>query len=255
MSDTAKNLTEVIKNITEVPTVKRTFDNWLYRKTRKFNLESEMMQLEDAENMKKFHESLQNGAKAIPEEFRIEPKRCIADRAYDRSLYYIEEEELIKLFENLIVASADARYAKNNHPAFISIIEQLSPLDAQNLRLFKGVSSLPLVDYIYNYQHGKYHIFQPDVFLENPNEQDIELQSVSIRNLARLALIELPEKDLARVNNPSKYAKYKETSLYQERLKMFEEGEFSLEIIGVDMLCSYAKVTPFGKSFIETCVR
>lgn len=254
MLDTVKNLTEMAKNVTEMPTVKKTLDNWLYRKTRKFNLETEMMQLEDAEKMKKFHESLQNGFEAIPEEFRAEPKRCIADRAYDRSSYYIDEEELIKLFENLIISSADERYAKDNHPAFVSIIEQLSPLDAKNLKLFKNSSDFPLVDYVYK-KATSYTVFQSDVFLENPDEQDITLQSISIRNLARLGLVETPEKQITTPEELHLCEKYEKTGLFLEHVDKLKNGQLPPTVISVDALCGSVILTPFGQSFIDTCIR
>lgn len=254
MFETAKNLTELAKNITETPTVKRTFDNWLYRKTRKFNIESEMMQMEDAEKLKKFHESLQNGFESVPVEYRVEPRRCIADRAYDSSLYYIEEDELINLFENLIVASSDERYLSDSHPAFISIIEQLSPLDARNLMLFKKQDLQPIVDYVYDLKSG-YSVFYPDVFLENPEEQNINLQCVSIRNLVRLGLLELPEKQFSRLPDDSVYEKYKQTPLYLSLLSRLNSGQLPPDVIGVKTIDSYVALTALGKSFLKVCVR
>lgn len=244
-----------VDTVTNTPSFQRSLDNFVYRLFRRPNQKAEMMRVEDTIALEQYKENLLSGYHSIPNEHQTQPKRCIVEPAFDESLYYLEEPELIKLFENVILSSADARYSKYNHPAFVSIIKQLSPLDASNLKLFKDKSSLPLVDYVYDYPNGRYHVFQPDVFLENPKEQDIELQAVSIRNLARLALLEIPEKDLAKVNNPSLYAKYKETPLYLEHLDKHASGQLPDKILRIGMICSYAALTPFGKSFIKVCVR
>lgn len=246
---------KIVEETSKTPVIQRTFDNLLYCFFHKPNLKAEMLRIEDSVLLNQYEEKLKIGYQTIPDDQKLPPKRCITDRALVESLYYIEEADLRSLFENLILSSVDLRYIKHNHPAFIDIIKQLSPLDARNLKLFRNKNSLPLVDYIQDYPKGRFNVFCSDVFLENPDEQDIELQSISIRNLARLALIELPEKQLAQVDDDSLYSKYKESSLYLDHLDKFNSGKLPSNVIGINMLCSYASVTSFGKSFITTCVR
>lgn len=243
------------KTFAETPSCQRALDNFVYWLFRKPNQKIEMMRIEDSVSLKHYEENLISGYNAIPDEHKIAPKRCITERAFDESLYYIDEPVLLKLFEKVILSSADARYAKYNHPSFINIIEQLSPLDARNLSLFKDEFSLPLVDYVYDYANHTFHVFSTDVFLENPDEQDIELQAISIRNLARLGLLECPDKQIARVKKSDRYEKYEKTSLFLDNLTKLKNGELDSQIVNVTMHCSYVMITPFGKSFIETCVR
>lgn len=114
----------------------------------------------------------------IPEENLIDPPMNIVGPALEASKFYIEEEELRKMFAKVVAASMDSRRSTNVHPAFVEIIKQLDTLDAQNIKLFDDLQhdALPIVEYrVYSEDNQiSYGVIDRHVFLSNPNCQDIK---------------------------------------------------------------------------------
>jgi len=247
-------LSNIAKNVCKLPAAERTIDNLIYWIFHKPNQKIELLRLENSAELDRHEEALKQGAQNIPEEYKMPPMRCITARALEESLNYVDQEDLIKIFQNIILSSVDSRYAKHNHPAFIGIVLQLSPLDARNLKLFKKHPDYPLVDYVYS-KSTSYTVFQPDVFLENPDEQDIELQSISIRNLARLGLVNTPDKQITTPDEPHLCEKYEKNQMFLEHVNKLKSGQLPSDVISVDALCGSVSLTPFGQSFIDTCIR
>lgn len=252
------SLESITKEVIETPSAKRFIDNLIYKFIRKFNLPLEKIRIEDNIALNQYATAIEVGQNAIPVENRIVPRPCIVDRAIETSLYFLDENSILILFQNLIISAADERFASRLHPSFVDIIQQLSPLDAENLKLFaeKVVqdmdSELPIADYIYENEKHAFEIFQKNVFLENHLEQDIHLQAVSIDNLARLNLIYVPdyvEKGFSRIEDESLFEKY-----YQTEMFLNATTNIPAEYVKVNILPGYARLTDLGKDSITVCL-
>ena len=58
-----------------------------------------------------------------------------------------------RCFKICLQISADIRYQSQVHPSFSAMIAQMSPLDAENLELFKGGRTLPIARYKYTLEN------------------------------------------------------------------------------------------------------
>lgn len=98
------------------------------------------------------------------------------------------------MFQNLLANSADIRYQSQVHPSFSAMIAQMSPLDAENLELFKGGRTLPIARYKYTLENDGERAAFTNCFLKNPkmiHATDIDLQATSLSSLERQGLIEI----------------------------------------------------------------
>ena len=80
-----------------------------------------------------------------PEEIQT-PPLMIAGPALEALRFTYEEDELCDLFTSLLATSIDRRTAEQAHPAFVSIISQLTPDEAQIIQYFKNNGDQPVVD-------------------------------------------------------------------------------------------------------------
>ncbi|MGH1280463.1 DUF4393 domain-containing protein [Bacillus basilensis] len=145
---------------------------------------AEKTQLKRVRSLNQFKDELEQAVSSIPEENIVEPPLHIVGSSLEAAKYYFENDELRKMFANLIAASINSDMASKAHPSFVEIIKQLSPLDAMNLKLFKSNGRFPIVQYVYTKadKHGS-KPFKTNVFLENKKIEDIDLNAASISNL------------------------------------------------------------------------
>lgn len=193
-----------------------------------------------------FKSSLEGKVAAIPQEQLCEPSLSIVGPALDASKYYFEEPELREMFANLIASSMDSQKATSVHPSFSEIIRQMSPLDAQNLTYF--ITWRPVAEYR-RVPEGKegFQVFLSHVFLANPNEQDLNRQSVSLASLARLGLIDISYEQF--LTNENFYDSFKQTDLYRRFAASLPKN------VKPDIQKGLASPTPLGTQFIQVCLR
>ena len=72
-------------------------------------------------------------AASIPPENVQQPNLKILGPSLEASRYYIEEEELRKMFAKIIASSLDNRKNNTIHTSFVEIIKQLDTLDSRIL--------------------------------------------------------------------------------------------------------------------------
>ena len=99
---------------------------------------AEKRKLRYAVELEKYNKELQETINEIPKENRVEPDIQIVAPALEASKYYVEKEELRKMFVNLIAASINSDKVASVHPIFNDIIRKLSSTDAL---LFKAVAN------------------------------------------------------------------------------------------------------------------
>ena len=83
-----------------------------------------------------FEKEMEHKYNSIPEKERVEPQLHIVGPTMESLKYNIMDDDLAELFSNLLVSDMDMRTQNLCTPAFVKVIEQLSPADA---RVFKAV--------------------------------------------------------------------------------------------------------------------
>lgn len=199
--------------------------------------------------LKKFEEQLNDGFSKIPDDYFQEPKASCVTKISDTFRHVFDEAELRDMFLKLIFSSYDSRKSPKIHPSFFEIIKQLSPLDAQNLTLFKSSPELPIAQYEAKYKSGGKKDIKPLVFLSNPINQDIETQAVSMITLNRLGLLDISytnhfvsDKAYELFDNDPTFISLVE---FYSNLPEYERAVYSK---------GQASITALGEAFITICL-
>lgn len=95
-----------------------------------------------------FKETLTKKVEAIPEEKRVEPKESIIGPVLEAAKYRIDSDELRDMFAELIASSLNEDKQEWIHPAFIDILQNISPNDAKTLLQLKAWKDTHLVPVI-----------------------------------------------------------------------------------------------------------
>lgn len=184
--------------------------------------------------------------KPIPEERIVQPPATIEAPAAVQCVLLGEGDEvadLREMFENLLVASMDRSTAAGAHPAFVSMISQLTPDEA---RILKSVEQprYPLfwvrtAEQNETISHGIRSLLGVDLGIDSGRFQQY------ISNLERLGILRISEESMLVIEPYNQLAQliktefaWNETELNNARL---ERGT--------------VEVTPFGRQFLDTCVR
>ncbi|WP_025148770.1 DUF4393 domain-containing protein [Bacillus sp. H1a] len=208
--------------------------------------------------LNKFKEELEQKTSSVPEENIVEPPLHIVGPSLEASKYYFESDELRTMFANLIAASINRDTIAKAHPSFVEIIKQLSPLDAINLKLFKTTNRYPIVryDFLNTNNNGSFP-YKTNVFLENAETMDVDLNATSISNLDRLGLVSITYKTY--LSDDTFYKKYLDNPFFQKTKQEFEQYNLtlnpaSIKFNDVNIRKGIVDITPLGESFIEICI-
>lgn len=127
----------------------------------------------------RFRERYKQRLQDVPVENRELPSFRIGCSVLKEVAYSADEPDFQEMFANLLAAASDNRVADEAHPGFANIINQLTPLDAKNVKVIVGDPN----------GNARYEMSHYDLIheIENENERDI---LASIDNLVRLGLIE-----------------------------------------------------------------
>ncbi|MBL8740660.1 MAG: DUF4393 domain-containing protein [Myxococcales bacterium] len=151
-----------------------------------------------------------------------------------------EVADLRELFENLLMSAMDSATAGSVHPAFVTVISQMTAEDAW---VAKSITQ---------HDYAAFNVFQqfPDgtkrphglyALLGIDAVKDPRLRARCISNLDRLGIVAVGG------NSPSNPREY-------EELKKVVEADFP-EGTDTWSLGTVVAVTPFGQQFLDTCVR
>lgn len=197
-------------------------------------------------DFEEFKKEFESKVSEIPENSLKEPKLSILGPTLEASKYYFEEKSLRSMFASLAASSVDERKERYLHPSFPEIIKQMSPLDADNLRLF--TSQLPIAEY-YKLKKGSTTktTLLSNVFLWNKDEQDVELQSQSISSLDRLGLLRTEYQQT--ILGGKFYSDFYTTTYFMNLTIQANKAGF---LTGVTR--GRAVLTPLGKSFKLACL-
>lgn len=192
----------------------------------------------------------------IPDDKKIEPKLAIVGPALEASKFYIDEEILRDMFAKLIANSMNLDKQQFINSAFVEIIKQMSPLDAQILKSFITQRQQPISRFI-EYRRDQDKNLKRDEFFtlvdivytvsESDNVDNVNLiaNSVSVNNLSRLGLIECTLSQLGE--------RLAEDNVYETHQQIMEKV-FKTQHPDVDIMKGFVKITPLGSAFIQCCM-
>jgi hypothetical protein len=182
----------------------------------------------------------------VPEDRLLPPPPTIAAPA---ALHYAllgegaEVAELREMFENLLIASMDRNTVASAHPAFVSMISQLTCDEAW---LLKSVEQpeYPLI-WVHTYEpntkisHGIRSLLGVDLSIAPPLFQQY------ISNLERLGILRIVSRAMLVIEQYNQL---------EEMIKV-EFGWNKAELDRASLQAGTIEVTPFGRQFLDICVR
>lgn len=145
-------------------------------------------------NLKMVENELENQLLDTPPEKIVEPDPYIAVPALQAISYSYDNDELRSMYAHLLSKAMHEDYRTQVHPSFIEIIKQLSPTDCLIFREIMTNQENPLIDAAMIVDLDNKSHQSPA--LKNINSftscKDYEQSRISIDNLERLKLIEIP---------------------------------------------------------------
>lgn len=183
----------------------------------------------------------------IPDEHRIQnPNPSVIFPAIQTLLYYLNEEEIRKLFVNLLSSAYDKRKISNLHPGFINIITQLSPNDARILHYIHAHQDF--IGIIAIKSNEEYPLIDSKIVFDI----GIEQLSLSMNNLSRLGLLTV---DSYLIQSQAVYFVSESDDFSITDLSDVNQGIKSYIIEkGYDLYRNKTYITQLGKSFLKVCV-
>lgn len=188
---------------------------------------------------------------SIPEDKRCEVHPQIGLPIIEK-LTYTTCDEIADLFTSLLASASSSETVNTAHPAFISMIERMSPDEARILEYLKDKEDIQYCDInVYSNQNSGY-----DTLFEHVTmiEEDVALiypenTNAYLANLVSLGIL-CDKKGTFRMDK-TQYNRIKgkyhveelTASLVPERFKSIKVEE------------SYYQVTPFGRLFIQACIK
>jgi len=179
----------------------------------------------------------------------------VALQALNEAKFAINEEEIQRLFSNLISASLDKKTSGSAHPAYIEIIKQLQPDEAKILRFMfnkekhrKGHA--PTIDVVQQDSGGStvgITSTTPEVNLicEDADCDNLDNSVMYFSNLKRLGLLtptsgtSFPKEEHERIFSSEKVKEICRVNSHLDRVS-YKSGQYSF--------------TGFGHGFVNSCV-
>ena len=238
------------------------FGDLLAMATSKIHFSAEKMRLQQAHDLEEFKKSLSDKVNAKPEECLVEPRMQVVGPAVENAKYCMDEPKIREMFQNLLANAADERYQSKVHPSFSAIIAQMSPLDAENLSLFRKKEVYPIARYKFNLSGGGEYVSFTHCFLVNSKMKtadELELQAASLSSLERQGLIEIIYGQL--LLDKTVYEPFENTEIMQRSritLSIYQAMENEntpddMRHTSVTQQNGIVKLTPFGKEFTQVC--
>ena len=230
---------EIGKTLALIPKVINTallpIQEWIYSKEVNFE-KTKILISEKLEN--------------VPEEKIVSPESCVAVPAIQALSYSMDSDELRNMYANLLAKAMNKDTRDQVHPAFTEFIRQMSPIDADILKIFLDNPQMatPLIDVIErNQENNSYFLIIPN--LTNISKYDNLTVSISIDNLLRLGLINIPADKS--INSTSAYETITDTMIF----KNFKEIYKLKPGYKIDILKKLISITELGTKFSEICIQ
>jgi len=203
----------------------------------------------------------------IKESERTLPDPNIVGSTLNSAQFSLHDENLTDLFANIISSSADINLHHQVHPAFVQIVQQLSPMDARGLSWIwkeyghhhgKTPSNFPLASFGRKNETGVF-IYIRDlsemIFIEKSADYEIgPSENTSILdNAERLGLIKREfSQQLSSKSGEGTISPYEKILYHPNIIKynniIHSEGDQSVSVLG------YGYFTQFGSDFFRVVV-
>lgn len=200
----------------------------------------------------------------------VEPDAYVAVPALQAIPYCMDSEVLRNMFANLLANAMNIDNKSDVHPSFVEIIKQLSPYDAETIRLFLNSQnySLPIAKYIGVLLTEEQILIRDNIMrpLKDINDPIDKYESMSIVNLVRLGILEIDYTDNINTTNHF-FSEYLECQdfFYQalddiihmhQTVEEFPFPEYINELNLVDEILIHpgiVRITSFGLQFVHVC--
>lgn len=188
---------------------------------------------------------------SIPEEKRCEVHPQIGLPIIEK-LTYTTCDEIADLFTSLLASASSIDTANTAHPAFISMIERMSPDEARILEYLKDKEDIQYCDInVYSNQNSGYNTLFEHVSMI---EEDVALiypenTNAYLANLVSLGILR-DKKGTFRMDK-TQYNRIKGKYQVEELTAKFVPERWK----SIDVEESYYQVTPFGRLFIQACIK
>lgn len=202
-------------------------------------------------NLKKRLDEYAQKLHSIPEDKRCEVHPQIGLPIIEK-LTYTTCDEIADLFTSLLASASSIDTANTAHPAFISMIERMSPDEARILEYLKDKEDIQYCDinaylkegsgFVCLYEHVT--VLDVDVPLNYPQNTNAYLA-----NFVSLGILR-DKKGIFRTDK-TQYNRISEKYKVEELTKEYVPTKFN----SIDVDESYYQVTPFGRLFIQACIK
>lgn len=255
VSDVLKNLTEPVNAITlpVATSAGQTLANLWELVFGAFNAFAEKKRIIHSKDVEDFKHYIFEGVSKISSENLVEPKLSVIGPILEASKYYIEEREIRELFANLLISSMNAKTEKYVHPSFVKMIEQMTSLEAQNLRIIE-CQPFPIISIYAKFAVKDCSLGDSGVveigkhlFIANPEEQDPSIQSASITLLEHLGLVETTYS--GQIMNDTYYEHFEKCGVVEKVIKRY----CASNCLGHEILRGMVNISPLGKNFMSSC--
>lgn len=208
---------------------------------------------------------------SIPENQIHPPKTYMANPLLQDMFSYVDNESLHNLFVNLLASSMDSAKDSLVHPAFVSVIKNLSPLDASALTshtfkntffpiytvMFQQISSPHELAKTVGFPFKTLSVGQ-EILSHVANFSDVNIRSPAqdintiLDNLIRQGLIEIDKSQF--LTSESNYKK--DISFLWGMKKEIESHipENAPKDRELAIIPALGRVTSFGRNFLQACV-
>ena len=178
----------------------------------------------------------------------VEPEAYIAVPALQAISYCMNNKELRNLYANLLANSMNKNMKDTVHPSFVTIINQMSPMDAIIFKIIYESDVRPLITLFFKLDNNKgqdNHLYN----LSWIESYEYNIVSVSIDNLIRMGLIKIPS-DKHYVNDTN-YDIVRRTKKYNEYCNQY------INVTGgkVSEDKQIITITDYGQLFYTICVK
>ena len=138
-----------------------------------------------------FRDDFERITKRIPKGLIVEPTPSIAAPILQGLAFSHEEKDLKEMYLKLLATAMDEQRMSTAHPAYVEIIRQLTPLEAQALKdILPSNRGLPIVTIRTTTEKGYSDRYKNVVnFMKFDTETEINLISSMVDNWVRLGLI------------------------------------------------------------------
>jgi hypothetical protein len=176
----------------------------------------------------------------VPPEDIQPPKPYIAGQILLQLPFCAEQDQLRELYANLLAAAMDRRHAGTAHPAFVHVIQQLTPDEARLLLQVAEMPSFAMSEETSDHRsllRGSYISEQFYELCERAEVRNLDQSDGYLDNLIRLRLLTETPWNEGVFHPPGAY----------------EHGDYGAFV--ENKTGRTVELSAFGKKFLETCVR